>query len=41
MELVPVSKETGLDPGAKRGLQEKLKEREASTTITPTPAPPG
>jgi hypothetical protein len=26
MELVPVSKETGLDSGAKRSLQEKLEQ---------------
>ena len=26
MELVPVSKETGLDPGAKRSLEQKLEE---------------
>ena len=40
MELVPVSKEAGLDPGAKRSLQQKFEESRGVDDITPTHAPP-
>ena len=41
VEFVFVAKEAGLDPCAKRRLQEKLQQADASATITPTRVPLG